>query len=281
MEGGAGGRPLVAPRACAIAGELEALTPFELLTNATKLANLLGRLVRGARLDVAWVESGSNLACEVAGRTLDWSTFPPRVGARASPPGPAAMASGRGAVAVEATRRLNSVLGEAAVVGVALPGPVELAARLPEMDQEDAVDLLLSMVRWFTEAGAGLVLLSETGPARRPEDHASLMRPLTTTARFHGALPILAVPPGWRHRADLGKPIEGAIYCFGVDEVAAQSLPGQLALATPLPVPPNAVIPQGCVLLTTVDEITGLLPASSLGAIASSLLTLARPGSAR
>ena len=75
------------------------------------------------------------------------------------------MASGRAAVAVEATRRLNSVLGEAAVVGVALPGPVELAARLPEMDQEDAVDLLLSMVRWFTEAGAEILGASFDSPA--------------------------------------------------------------------------------------------------------------------
>lgn len=278
-EGRAAGRPLVAPRACAIAGELEALTPFELLTNATKLANLLGRLVRGAGLDVAWVESGSNLAWEVAGRTLDWSTFPPRPGGRASPPGRPAMDTGRGAIAVEGTRRLNAVLGEAAVVGVALPGPVELAARLPEMDEEDAVDVLLIMVRSFTEAGAALVLLTETGAAPRPQGYASLMRPLAATARFHGALPIVSLPPSWPHRIDLDEPVEGTIRCFGIEELAGQSLPGQLAVATPLPVPKNAVIPQGSVLVTTVDEITGLAPASELGGLTSSLRALAVQGS--
>jgi hypothetical protein len=262
----------MAPRACAIAGELEALTPFELLTNATKLANLLGQLVRGARLDVAWVESGSNLACEVAGRTLDWSVFPPSALGQASPAGvPAAMTRGRAAVALEAARRLKSMLGDAAVVGIALPGPLELAASLPEIDADDAVDILLPMVRSFTEAGAGVVLLTESQAMPRPPGYPSLMRPLTTTARFHGALPIVTVPPGRLPGPGL---IEGAIECFGLDDMPTHAWPGQFGVATPVPVPPTAISGQECVLVTTAEEVTGLLPAAALGPLASSLRAL-------
>jgi hypothetical protein len=46
-------------------------------------------------------------------------------------------------------------------------------------------------------------------------------------------------------------------------------------------VPTNAVIPHGCVLVTTVDEITGLLPASALGALVSSMRALTPLGSSR
>jgi hypothetical protein len=265
----------VAPRACAIAGELEALTPFELLTNATKLANLLAQLVRGARLDVAWVESGSNLACEVAGRTLDWSTFPPGPKGQASPAGAAgAMTRGRAAVAVEATRRLKLMLGEAAVVGVTLPGPLELATALPEIDPDDAVDILLPMVRSFTEAGAEVVLLTESQASPRPPGYASLMRPLTATARFHGALPIVTVPPGRLPGPGLIEAVEGAIGCLSLDDAAAHAWSGQFAVATPVPVPPTAIGGHRCVLVTTAEEVTGLFPAAALGSVVSSLRAL-------
>jgi hypothetical protein len=251
------------------------LTPFEVLTNATKLANLLALLVRGAGLDVAWIESGSNLACEVAGGTLDWSTFPPRPEGHASARGAAgAMARGRAAVAVEATRRLKLMLGETAVLGVTLPGPLELAATLPEIDPDDAVDILLPMVRSFTEAGAEVVLLTENQGGPRPQDYPSLMRPLTTTARFHGALPIVTVPPGTPSGPALLDAVEGAIDCLSLDDAAEHAGPGQFAVATPLPVPSTAISGQRRVLVTTAEELTGLLPAAALGSLVTSLRAL-------
>jgi len=269
-RGQVGERPLVAPRASALAGEIEGLAPVELLGNPTKLANLLTQLVRGADLDVAWVESGSNLACEVAGAELDWSRFPPWPRARTARSSPeASMASGRAAAVVEATRRLRAVLGERAVVGVALPGPMELAAACPGLDGEGAAEVLLVMVRSLCQAGAELVLLSERGPGPDPAELAAWLRPLAATARFFQALPLLVASPAGRGV------LAGvdAVPCLEVGEGFTSPERGPYGLAVPWPIPPVAA-GEGCVLLTTAVELTGRTGAEALGQVVAGLRQL-------
>jgi hypothetical protein len=163
LAGRGGDRPLFAPRACAIAGEIEGLSPPELLADPTKLANLLRELQRGSGLDVVWVASGSGI--EHDPRRLD--------------------------AALEAARRLRAVLSDGAALGWSLPGPATLAP-----------DRLLPLVRACCEAAADVILLEESGPPPEDAAaYAAAARPLAATARFFQALPLLstgwgAVPPG-------------------------------------------------------------------------------------
>jgi hypothetical protein len=269
--GRVGERPLVAPRASALAGEIEGLTPAELLGNPTKLANLLAQLVRGASLDVAWVESGSNLACEVAGARLDWSAFPPRPCARAAVTSPeAAMAGGRAATVVDATRRLRAVLGDSAVVGVALPGPLDLAATCPGLDREEATEVLLVVVRSLCQAGVELVLLSETGPPADPAELVACLRPLAATARFFQALPLLAA--SWAGDEVLTA-VEALLPCLELEEGFTPPERGPYGLAAPWPIP-TVGVGRGCVLLTTSVELTGRVGARDLGQVTAGLRRL-------
>ena len=246
LSGVVGERPLVGPRASAIAGQIEGLSPFEVLSDPGKLANLLTQLLRGSRLDVAWVESASGLELEAAGARLDWSGFPPAaVGGGASE----VVERGRLDCALEATRRLRATLGEAAVVGWWF-GPADPA-------------LLLALVRECAQAGAELIVLEQAAePA--PDDpvgFARALRPVVSTARFFQALPVVFVPElssGWEAclegvtgpgRAVAGVPVEHAARWAGRGQPFAVA------------VEPGEVWDGGqCALVTTREELTGTMP---------------------
>jgi hypothetical protein len=245
LSGVVGERPLVGPRASAIAGEIEGLSPFEVLSDPGKLANLLAQLQRGSGLDVAWAESGSRLELEAAGARLDWSAFPP-----AAVGGGAAEVVERRRLdcALEATRRLRATLGDAAVVGWWL-GPADPG-------------LLLGLVRECAQAGAELIVLEQAGPA--PDDPAGFargLRPVVSTARFFQALPVVFVPElsaGWDAclegvtgpgKAVAGVPVEHAA------DWGARGQPFAVGVD-----PGDVVAPGPCALVTTREELTGRMP---------------------
>ncbi|PZR70352.1 MAG: hypothetical protein DLM66_04130 [Candidatus Dormiibacter spiritus] len=268
---------MLAPRASAIAGELEGLTPLEVLTNPTKLAKLLGELVRGAALDVAWVESGSRLAHEVAGCELDWSAFPPVVRPRLRSSGVMpSLAVGRPAAVLEVARRLRATLGEAALVGIVVPGPSELASECVGLDPEDAAEILLVVVRAFCEAGTEVVMLTQGVVAPEVPDYTELMRPLVSTVRFFRALPLVSGPSGEADWCELANAL-GAIPCVLPGAVWSATGNSELhALALPVPIPAHIASKNSCVLVTTEVELTGIQPVSVVGELQRAIRKLDR-----
>ena len=245
LSGVAGERPLVGPRASAIAGEIEGLSPFEVLSDPGKLANLLTQLQRGSGLDVAWVESGSRLELEAAGARLDWSEFPPAaVGGGASE----VVERRRLDCALEATRRLRATLGEAAVAGWWL-GPAAPA-------------LLLGLVRECAQAGAELIVLEQAGPAPNdPAGFARGLRPVVSTARFFQALPVVFVPElsaGWEACLEGVTGPGRALAAVPESDASRWAARGQ-AFAVAVE-PAEVLAPGPCALVTTREELTGRMP---------------------
>jgi hypothetical protein len=226
LAGRRGDRPLFAPRACAIAGEIEGLSPPELLADATKMANLLRELGRGSGLDVIWVASGS-----------DPETEP-----------------GRFEVALEVARRLRAVLGEGSALGYCFRGPAALArAARGDVTQRQAGERLLEMVRRACEAAADVIMVEECGP--EPEDGAgyvAALRPVASTARFFQTLPVLSAPAWAGVPAGLARSF---VSC--VSERSPER--GLYALAVDVSSPTRRDT-GGCVLVTTTAELTGRMP---------------------
>lgn len=284
LTGGAIERPLIAPLATAVAGELAGLSPRAFLANATKLANSLNDLQRALSLDVVVAESGAALELEVLGAVLDWERWPPRPQAPLRPgPVPADLSTrGRLPVLLDAIGRLHTMLADRALVGVALYGPWRLArlagAACPPAP---AAALTLSLARLCCEAGARLIWLLEDGRDPPPDAgaYAAALAPVVGTIRFYQSVPALHLPGaagGWQ---EVLKAMGGAVVpCY--DPAAAPQLAAVVSPGTAygIIVPaatatdnPRSTAGPGCLLLTSDREWAGQVAARELAQAVAAL----------
>ncbi|MEA2358307.1 MAG: hypothetical protein QOI62_1567 [Solirubrobacteraceae bacterium] len=233
QPGGTSDAPLVAPLIAALAGEVEGLSPTEVLANATKLSVLVRDLTRSLRAEVATVEFASAWDLEAAGAVLDWSGgFPPRVVGGAVGDPAALTSSGRGPALLDAVGREVALLGDEAVVAASVTGPVAATDALPALDVAGAARLALAAVRALCDAGAGLVWVVEDGE-RPPADAELLARACASvfgTARFYratAALHLRGAADGWLEAV---RALRQAVPCFDAD--ASPALAAELGGGT-------------------------------------------------
>ncbi len=286
--GGTVQRPLLAPLASAIAGELQGLSPEEFLRDTTKLSNAIRDLSRSLNADVAVAEFGTLWDAQAMGLSLDWSGgFPPRPqGELPASPSADFENSGRGPVVLEAVRRLSSLLGERAIVSAGVTGPGRLS-RLSggKLSAVEAVDPVLSAVRLLCEAGARLIwVVEDPEPPEEPEALAEAMVPVWQSIAFYqgtGALHLSGPADGWGPVVSSGGPY---LACF--DPEASPGLAerfrssGSFGLALPPGQPGEAARELAstgrCALLTNDAELAGVVAARDLRKAVSTLRSAAR-----
>jgi hypothetical protein len=197
-------RPLVAPLLAAAAGEVEGLSPQAVLGHPTKLSNLLRDLTVGLRADVAVAEFGSLWDAEALGVPIDWSGGMPVAGKAAAPRPPADpdfANSRRGAVVLEAIRRLRTLLNERALVAASVTGATMMAKLLGTASTIECGRYLLAAVRLLCEAGAQMIwVVEEPDPPADPSGLAAALAPVWGTIRFYqalGSLHLAGAADGW------------------------------------------------------------------------------------
>jgi hypothetical protein len=297
LAGVAPHRPLLAPLASAVAGELEAIPPRALLHDVTKLSNLVRELALSLRVDVAVAEFGTLWDAEEAGVELDWSSGLPlarALRAEVSPPVAEAVrsaepfargdrvAGARGPIVLEGIRRLVAMLGERALVGASVTGPATLARLLGERSAVDVVAHTLDAVRRLCDAGARVVwVVEQPQPPDEPARLAVAMAPVWGTIRFYRALGLLHLhgpADGWESFVAAGGPY---LCCFDPDAALglANAASGLCAVAAPPgPTGPAAreLASSGrCVLLTHDRELAGRVPGRDLAGVAAQLRAVA------
>ncbi len=208
VRGKAGaGKSLFAPMIYGLGAQIEALSPAEMVVDATRLAKGLGETRRVLGLSSLYVMVPSLAEAEALGASVDMAVWPPRL---IAPAGSAALeADEAGAIAdsprlqaaLDMTRRLSTAGDDAALL-VGLTGPATLVEQsVPGStgdEREDAFDyaggFLTALIRAFGEAGAHAVVLQET--VRAPDDEnvrelwEDALTPVTNVARFH-KMPVL------------------------------------------------------------------------------------------
>lgn len=232
------GEPLFAPMIHGLGAQIEALSPAELVVDATRLGKGLGETRRVLGLSSLYVTVPSLAEAEALGAGVDLSVWQPCLTA---PAGSSALeadeadaiaGSPRLQAALELTRRLSAT-GDDAPLLVGLTGPATLVEQLVPGatgdEREDAFDyaggFLTALVRAFGEAGAHAVVLQETVAAPDDGDGRELwedaLTPVANVARFH-KMPVLlgfvgAAGPGPGDWPDQVVP------CLAPGETAAQA----------------------------------------------------------
>lgn len=285
--GGTTQRPLLAPLASAVAGELQGLGPEEFLRDTTKLSNSVRDLARSLNVDVAVAEFGTLWDAEAMGLTLDWSSGMPKpAGEVPVPPSADFAGSRRGPVVIEAVRRLSGLLGERMIVSSGVTGPVRLS-RLSggKLSAVEAVDLVLSAVRSLCEAGAKLIwVVEDPEPPEDPEALADAMVPVWQSIAFYqgtGTLHVAGAADGWEPFVAADGPY---LTCF--DPEASPGLAGRfgssgsfgLALhpGEPKEAAREIASTGRCVLLTNDAELSGRVAARDLRKSVSALRSATR-----
>lgn len=214
---GATTRPLLAPLASAVAGELRGLSPREFLRDTTKLANGVRDLVRSLAADVAVAEFSTLWDAEAVGLPLDWSGgMPEPDGELPASLSPDFAGSGRAPVVIEAVKRLSGLLGERVTVSAGVTGPARLS-RLSGggVSEVEAADLTLAAVRLLCEAGAKLIwVVEDEAPPESPDSFAGAMTPVWSSLAFYqgvGALHVAGEADGWEPFVASGGPY---VTCF-------------------------------------------------------------------
>jgi Uroporphyrinogen decarboxylase (URO-D) len=216
-------RPLFLPIVFSLGAKVENLPLREFLGNATKISNSLRQIRSHLRSDGVACYFDPYLEVEALGAVLQWQTGdqPPAIqwpqsaekgevpdGLRS--PEDAAKSS-RVTVAVEAIRRLKSLLRDERLLMAGVAGPFTLAARITGLRKEDAArredfpDAALELAAAtiteiaskFVEAGANVIFIQENiVPKLSVEDceaWASLLAPAINIVRFYEALPVLEI----------------------------------------------------------------------------------------
>jgi hypothetical protein len=202
---------------------VENLPLREFLGNATKISNSLRQIRSHLRSDGVACYFDPFLEAEALGAVLQWQTGdqPPAIqwprhaekgevpeGLRS--PEDAAKSS-RVNVAVEAIRRLKSVLRDEPLLLAGVAGPFTLAARITGLRKEDAARredfsdsalelaaaTITQIASKFVEAGANVIFIQEhilpVLSAEYCQAWASLLAPAINIVRFYEALPVLQI----------------------------------------------------------------------------------------
>ncbi len=215
-------RPLFLPIVFSLGAKVENLPLREFLGNATKISNSLRQIRSHLRSDGVACYFDPYLEVEALGAVLQQTGDKPAAiqwpqsaekgevpdGLRS--PEDAAKSS-RVTVAVEAIRRLKSLLRDEPLLMAGVAGPFTLAARIAGLRKEDAArredfsDAALELAAAtitqiaskFVEAGANVIFIQEDViPKLSVEDceaWASLLAPAINIVRFYEALPVLQI----------------------------------------------------------------------------------------
>jgi hypothetical protein len=216
-------RPLFLPIVFSLGAKVENLPLREFLGNPTKISNSLRQIRSHLRSDGVACYFDPYLEAEALGAVLQWKTGdqPPAIqwphhaekgevpeGLRS--PEDAAKST-RVTVAVEAIRRLKSLLRDEPLLMAGVAGPFTLAARITGLRQgnaarrEDFTDAVLELAAAtitqiaskFVEAGASVIFIQEdilpVLSAEYREAWASLLAPAINIVRFYEALPVLQI----------------------------------------------------------------------------------------
>ena len=183
------GGVLAVPLALQVAARIQERDAEDFVHDATQLANALRDLVDAVDPDGVPV-TAPEVLLDGCGSTS------------------ALAASDQLSVAVEATRRLRTSLGDRIALVATLPGPATVAERCAAMPAA-AADAVLALGKQFLAAGADVLLVvDEAGPA------GATLSTLANIARFHQALALSH--PGDRYGlaaatvVPLGSPAAGA-----------------------------------------------------------------------
>ena len=216
-------RPLFLPIVFSLGAKVENLPLREFLGNATKISNSLRQIRSHLRSDGVACYFDPYLEAEALGAVLQWQTpeqpptiqWPQSAEKGEAPDGllspEDAAKSSRVNVAVEAIRRLKSLLRDEPLLMAGVAGPFALAARITGLQQENAarredfVDAVLELAAAtitqiaskFVEAGANVIFIQEdVVPKLSVEDcetWASSLAPAINIVRFYEALPVLQI----------------------------------------------------------------------------------------
>ncbi|MGA8223339.1 MAG: uroporphyrinogen decarboxylase family protein [Candidatus Acidiferrales bacterium] len=214
-------RPLLLPIVFSLGAKIENTPRRVFLNNATKISNSLRQIRTHLRSDGVACYFDPHLEMEALGAKLVWheDSQPPTItwpqpAAKGTLPGNLrspedAAKTPRAKVAVEVITRLKSLFRDEPLLMAGVTGPFTLAARLTQLDQNEAArpeDLpaaaielaasaITSLSSAFVEAGAHVLFIQEEFlPALAPEtceSWASLLAPTFNIIRFYEALPVL------------------------------------------------------------------------------------------
>jgi hypothetical protein len=216
-------RPLFLPIVFSLGAKVENLPLREFLGNATKISNSLRQIRSHLRSDGVACYFDPYLEAEALGAVLQWQTgdqppaiqWPHHAEKGEVPEGllspEDAAKSSRVAVAVEAIRRLKSLLRDEPLLLAGVTGPFTLAARITGLHKEDAAprenfsdaalelaaETITQIASKFVEAGANVIFVQEdVVPRLSVEDceaWASLLAPAINIVRFYEALSVLQI----------------------------------------------------------------------------------------
>jgi hypothetical protein len=216
-------RPLFLPIVFSLGAKVENLPLREFLGNATKISNSLRQIRSHLRSDGVACYFDPYLEVEALGAVLQLQTgdqppaiqWPHHAEKGEVPEGllspEDAAKSSRVNVAVEAIRRLKSLLRDEPLLMAGVAGPFTLAARITGLRKEDAArredfsDAALELAAAtitqiaskFVEAGANVVFIQEEVVPKLSveacEAWASLLAPAINIVRFYEALPVLQI----------------------------------------------------------------------------------------
>lgn len=223
LQGAAQPRPLFLPIVFSLGAKVENVPLRVFLGNATKISNSMKQIRGYLRSDGVTCYFDPYLEAEALGAVLHWQAEgqPPTVqwpqdaedgalpaGLRS--PGDAAK-SGRVNVAVEAIRRLKSLLRDELLLEAGVMGPFTLAARLTGLERlespvhkdfsesvlELAAATITQIASKFVEAGANVIFIQESIlprlSAEQCEGWASSLAPVINIVRFYEGLPVLQI----------------------------------------------------------------------------------------
>ena len=223
LQGAVQPRPLFLPIVFSLGAKVENVPLRVFLGNATKISNSMKQIRGYLRSDGVTCYFDPYLEAEALGAVLHWQAeaqqptvqWPRGAEDGALPEGlrspDDAAKSGRVNVAVEAIRRLKSLLRDEPLLISGVTGPFTLAARLTGLERlesplhedfsESALELAAATITQiaskFVEAGANVIFIQEgilpRLSAEQCEDWASSLAPAINIVRFYEALPVLQI----------------------------------------------------------------------------------------
>jgi hypothetical protein len=203
-------RPLLLAKLFALGSRMENLPLRDYLGNPTKITNALRQIRAALKVDGVMCYCDPYLEAEALGGRVEWSGDESRtltapvaesVGAlrRAYGEPGGILKMGRIGVAVEALRRLKTMLKDEPALMLRVTGPYTLGEQLRVENQDRlifAAEIIATLVKEYLEAGADVIFLEESALPRSGNEGAawkSALDPITNMIRFYEALPVLRV----------------------------------------------------------------------------------------
>jgi hypothetical protein len=223
LQGAVQPRALFLPIVFSLGAKVENVPLRVFLGNATKISNSMKQIRGYLRSDGVTCYFDPYLEAEALGAVLQWQAedqlpqiqWPQHAEKGELPEGlrspEDAAKSGRVNVAVEAIRRLKSLLRDEPLLISGVTGPFTLAACLTGLERRDspsredfsesalelAAATITQIASKFVEAGANVIFIQESVLSRlsaeQCEGWASSLAPAINIVRFYGALPVLQI----------------------------------------------------------------------------------------